>query len=561
MPADFRVGPSVGAQRFCSVTFDQCLDNGAKIMKITFRQKLILPLILSWICLVAVFSVNTLRDREMRLDERKAQLAIADDMGVSIVKEYQALAASGAMPAEQAKEQALARLKVLRYGDAGYLVVFDREKILLHPIKADLAGTPISTMRDSQGRAISEDAIRATDKTGKGFTEFTWVRPGEQQPVPKLAYIVHFKPWDWYIQTGLYIDDLDQDLRKQLVGAGMWLALFGAALTALVLLVVRSVEQSLGGDPGHAVEVAHRVAAGDLGVAVTLRSGDRRSLMYAMKSMRDALAGIVSEVRTGTDLIATASGEIASGNQDLSARTEEQASSLEQTAAAMNELTSTVKNSAENAREASLLAESATDVARRGGTVVARVIDTMDAIKTSSNKIVDIIGVIDSIAFQTNILALNAAVEAARAGEQGRGFAVVASEVRNLAQRSASAAREIKILIGDSVAKVGDGAALVAEAGSTMRDIVAGVQRVSTMIGAISDAAQEQGMGIEHVNQAIAQMDQMTIQNAALVEQAAAASETMQEQAVKLARVAAVFKLDAASPVPVMAIATSNAFA
>jgi methyl-accepting chemotaxis protein len=392
------------------------------------------------------------------------------------------------------------------------------------------------------------DGIAATRGNGAGFIEYLWAKPGSQQPEPKLTYIQAYQPWGWYVMTGLYIDDLNNAFRAQLAGAAGWLVVIGALLTALVWAVVRSVERSIGGDPEDAVAVAQRIAAGDLGMDVPVRAGFDASLMGAMKCMRDALAGIVADVRTGTDLIATASREIASGNLDLSSRTEEQASSLEETAASMEELTSTVKNSAENAREASRLADSAAEVAGRGGAVVARVVDTMASINDSSSKIVDIIGVIDGIAFQTNILALNAAVEAARAGEQGRGFAVVASEVRNLAQRSATAAREIKALIGDSVARVDDGAKLVEEAGATMQEIVASVNKVSTMIGAISNATQEQGEGIEHINQAIAQMDQVTQQNASLVEEAAAASEAMQEQAAKLAQVVSVFRVEAAAP-------------
>jgi methyl-accepting chemotaxis protein len=255
------------------------------------------------------------------------------------------------------------------------------------------------------------------------------------------------------------------------------------------------------------------------------------------------LRNIVSEVRSGTDSISIASTEIAAGNQDLSARTEQQAASLEETASSMEELTSTVKQNADNARQANQLAGAAASVARKGGDVVAEVVGTMESIDASSRKIVDIITVIDSIAFQTNILALNAAVEAARAGEQGRGFAVVASEVRNLAQRSAAAAKEIKELIGDSVDKVNAGTRLVSDAGNTMQDIVSSVQRVSDIISEITAASAEQSSGIDEVYKAVGQMDQVTQQNAALVEEAAAAAEAMQNQASSLAQVVSVFKV------------------
>jgi methyl-accepting chemotaxis protein len=516
-------------------------------MKLSFRQKLFLPLLLSLLCLFAVFLINVLNNREMRLEERKTQLANAGQMAASIAREYAALAGSHAVPEDEAKKQALARIKALRYGETGYLVVFDGEQVLMHPIKAELVGSKIAATRDPQGRQVYLDAIAATaaSKDGGGYTKYLWAKPGSQQPVPKLTYTLAYKPWGWNIMTGLYIDDVDRAFYQKLVESVIWLALIGAALSAVVMLLIRKIEASLGGDPGYAAAVAQRIAGGDLGAEVHVRAGDDTSLMAAMKAMRDALAGIVTQVRSGTELIATASSEIASGNLDLSSRTEEQASSLEETAASMEELTSTVKQSAENARQASELAESAALVAGRGGAVVARVVDTMEAIKASSNKIVDIIGVIDGIAFQTNILALNAAVEAARAGEQGRGFAVVAGEVRNLAQRSAQAAKEIKELIGDSVEKVGDGAKLVLDAGATMQEIVASVNRVSGMIVAISSATQEQGSGIEHINQAIAQMDQVTQQNASLVEEAAAASEAMQEQAAKLAQTVSVFRVAA----------------
>jgi len=302
-----------------------------------------------------------------------------------------------------------------------------------------------------------------------------------------------------------------------------------------------------------AVALAECVASGDL-VDHSQRYPNDYSkdepgkLLHALNRMSSSLVRIVSDVRSGTDTIATASSQIASGNLDLSSRTEEQASSLEETASSMEELTSTVKQNAENARQANQLAANAAEVAQRGGAVVSDVVQTMASIDQSSKKIVDIIGVIDGIAFQTNILALNAAVEAARAGEQGRGFAVVASEVRSLAQRSASAAKEIKQLIDDSVGKVEAGTRLVGQAGSTMDEVVASIRRVTAIVGEISNASVEQTHGIEQINLAIAQMDHVTQQNAALVEQAAAAAGSMQEQAGKLAEAVSIFKLEQTAP-------------
>ena len=294
-----------------------------------------------------------------------------------------------------------------------------------------------------------------------------------------------------------------------------------------------------------AVSVAERVADGDLTATIDCaRKDETGQLLRALKSMNDNLTKIVSEVRNGTDTINTASSEISSGNLDLSARTEQQAGALEETASAMEELTSTVKQNADNALQANQLASTASEIAITGGNVVGQVVNTMGAINTSSRKIVDIISVIDGIAFQTNILALNAAVEAARAGEQGRGFAVVASEVRSLAQRSSAAAKEIKILIDNSVANVDAGSKLVQEAGTTMADVVNSVKRVSDIVGEISSASQEQSDGISQINQAINNMDEATQQNAALVEQAAAAAQSMQEQAGKLSNVVSIFKVD-----------------
>ena len=322
------------------------------------------------------------------------------------------------------------------------------------------------------------------------------------------------------------------------------LAIAVAIGSAAAMFIGNRLLRKLGGQPDYASEIAAQIAAGNLSVPIETRADDRSSLLYAMKGMRDSLVTIVSQVHEGTLLIARSSAEITAGNQDLAARSERQASTLEETAASMEELTGTVKQNADNARQANALAESASSVAQRGGTVVAEVVETMASINASSKQIAEIIGVIDGIAFQTNILALNAAVEAARAGEQGRGFAVVAGEVRNLAQRSAAAAKEIASLISDSVAKVDDGAKLVDAAGSTMEEIVTSVKRVTDIMAEISLASQEQSTGIEQVNRAIGHMDEATQQNAALVEQAGSVAGDLQGEAEHLERLVGIFKLD-----------------
>jgi len=330
-------------------------------------------------------------------------------------------------------------------------------------------------------------------------------------------------------------------------------ALFATIITALIVIatliavswfVVRTIWQQLGGEPEYARDIARAVADGNLSMDIRTEAGDQTSLLAALKEMRGRLANMVSGIKTSAETIALASAEIASGNADLASRTENQASRLENTARAMESLTDTVRANAANANQANNLVVTASDIATRGGEVVGNVVSTMGAINTSATKIVEIISVIDGIAFQTNILALNAAVEAARAGEQGRGFAVVAAEVRNLAQRSATAAKEIKELIGDSVSKVNAGTALVDQAGATMEQIVTSVRKVQDIMTEITEAGQRQSEGIAQIGQAIDDMDQMTQQNSALVEEASAAAESLTDQTGQLSGALAVFKLD-----------------
>jgi methyl-accepting chemotaxis protein len=352
------------------------------------------------------------------------------------------------------------------------------------------------------------------------------------------------------------LDELTGEIKDLREKSRNRVAMLASLCVALGVFIAVWLTRSITRPIHDAVTAARRVADGDLTGQIDVKSRDEiGQLQQALKDMNGNLLRIVGDIRSGTEAIATSSSEIASGNQDLSSRTEQQASSLEETASSMEELTSTVKQNADNAQQANQLAMTAADVAVKGGQVVSQVVDTMSDIDASSKKIVDIIAVIDGIAFQTNILALNAAVEAARAGEQGRGFAVVATEVRSLAQRSAAAAKEIKDLIGDSVAKVETGTALVDQAGKTMEDVVSSIRRVTDIVAEISAASKEQSAGIEQVNQAIAQMDQVTQQNAALVEEAAAASQSMHDQSRQLSRTVSEFRLNStamsARPEPV----------
>ena len=344
------------------------------------------------------------------------------------------------------------------------------------------------------------------------------------------------------VTAGTDARDTALNARNTLIGLGVAALLLAAALG---WLITRSLVRELGGEPRTAADVARAVAGGDFTQPIAVKDGDTTSLMAQLAAMKDGLAQVVSQVRRGSESVAMASSEIAQGNQDLSARTESQASALEETAASMEQLGATVRQNADSAGQANALARSASDVAVRGGEVVGQVVQTMKGINESSQRIADIIGVIDGIAFQTNILALNAAVEAARAGEQGRGFAVVASEVRSLAGRSAEAAKEIKQLISASVERVEQGSAMADQAGETMTEVVQSIRRVTDLMGEINAATSEQASGVAQVGEAVTQMDQATQQNAALVEEMAAAAGSLSSQAQELVQAVAVFKLDA----------------
>ncbi len=517
--------------------------------KLSFTQKLWLPLVISLIALLAISVFNAYQSRELRIEERKNDLMHVTDVAMSMIKEYDALAQSGAMTKDDAQKQAIERLKGMRYGKDGYFSITNSDEItVMHPIKPEMNGRSMVGFKDADGTAIY-DEITAVGKTAQGgFIRYVWPHVGGTAPAPKISFVSRFQPWDWIMTTGAYVDDIDSAFLVSLIWSSGILLIFAVILIVVVTYSNRSIQRIIGGDPAYAADVATRISGGDLTVRIDTDPRDQISLIYAMKRMRESLTSTIGHIKTSADNVATAAQEIAQGNTDLSQRTEQQAASLEETASSMEEITATVRQTAENAKQASTLATAAADITNRGGDMVGEVVTTMRDISGESNKMVDIISVIEGIAFQTNILALNAAVEAARAGEQGRGFAVVASEVRTLAQRSATAAKEIRELIQTSVNKVGAGSQLVEKAGSTMQEAQDAIARVTGIVKEIAGAAAEQSTGIDQVNLAVAQMDEVTQQNAALVEQASAAAQSLEEQARQLKAAVSTFRTDDSAP-------------
>jgi methyl-accepting chemotaxis protein len=515
---------------------------------LTLNQKLASTIVVLWIGLVAIAAVGIWDTYDAIVAERQRQLSALIDQAMSAVERFHTAAEQHTMSEADAKQQAVAVIASLRYGGDGYITVCDSQAVIvINPLKPNITGKSMAAMTDSNGTHFYAQIIEAASRPQGGFVSYYWPKPGGSVPIEKLTYARRFADWDWTLFTGAYTDDI----RDTVVACALrWLAaiaVLGGIATAIMAFALRSARQSIGGQIEFAIETAHRVAEGDLGMQVPVALADTRSLMYALHKMRDGLVSAVGAVHASAENIMLGASEISAGNADLSRRTEQQAAALLETASNMNEMTETVRNNAESASVAATLARDAAGVATRGSSVVGDVIRTMENITASSHKINDIIAVIEGIAFQTNILALNAAVEAARAGEQGRGFAVVAAEVRSLAQRSASAAREIKQLIEESVSTVQQGAGQVAAAGVTMEEIEGAVQRVNDLLQEINDSSREQSDGIAQVNVAVNQIDKVTQQNAALVEQASAAAQSLNDQAVSLREVIGRFSLPAST--------------
>jgi methyl-accepting chemotaxis protein len=501
------------------------------------------------ICLLGIallVSVLLTSERTLILQERQLGVQQTVETAHGLVTHFYELAQSGKMSDEVARQAAMAAVRALRYNGSEYFWINDMQpRMVMHPIKPELEGKDLSSTQDPAGKHLFVAFTDVVKASGSGVVWYLWPKPGSDTPVQKVSYVKGFAPWGWVIGSGVYVDSVDASIANRLLNTALGSLALATVLLVVGAVITRSVLAQLGGEPVQAVGVTRKMAQGDLALDIALKPNDQDSLLYAILTLRNSFAHIVGEVRAGAMGVAAASEEITKDNADLGARTEHQASAVEQTAASMQELSTIVQRNADSARMANELARSASSVAVQGGAAVAEVVSTMQGINESSQRISDIISVIDGIAFQTNILALNAAVEAARAGEQGRGFAVVATEVRSLAGRSAEAAREIKALISASVERVQRGSAQVNQAGATMQEVVASIQRVTSIMAEITQASNEQALGVAQVGQAMTTLDHATQQNAALVQEMASAAARLQELADSLVRTVSVFQLQA----------------
>lgn len=511
---------------------------------LSFKKKLWMPLVISVLGMLSIGLFNAYHEREVRIDERRIDVIHAVEIALGVVKKYAAYAEAGTLSAEDAKKQALEVLKTLRYGKDGFFVVDNfNAHVVMHSDAPKFDGRDMSAFTDIQGRHVHVMISAMARESGKGFVYYVSPHFLGGVPAQKMSYVMAYEPWRWAIFTGAYIDDINDAVWDSLVVPTIVLTAVIAALSCFIAFAARGIQHQLGGDPEYASAVAAHIATGDLSQPIASAHGDVHSLIGHMKMMRDSLVLTIHGIVRSADSVALAASEINSGNLDLSHRTELQANSLGETAASMEQITGMVRNTADGMRRVMDLAGDATRVTDQGGAIVSQAVDAMRNMSNQSQKMVEIIAVIEAIAFQTNILALNAAVEAARAGDQGRGFAVVAAEVRTLAQRSAIAAKEIRTLIRNSVEQVDASSTLIELAGTTMKEAQGALSLVSVIISEIEAASQQQSEGIKQISDAVAQMDDATQQNAALVEQSAAAAHSLEQLATHLRAEMAVFTL------------------
>ncbi|CAG9268775.1 MULTISPECIES: methyl-accepting chemotaxis protein [Paraburkholderia] len=510
-------------------------------MRISTRLIVLVTAALLGIACVVAVSLHALNNA--LIANRQAEAINLLTKAEHMIQSYRALEANGKMTHDEAQAAAKRTLNALNADKKSYYWVMNPNGLMLvHPVD-ELIGRRMVGKGALPGETDLDAYRRGLSNSHYALVDVLIQRSQNGKYEAKLQGVVAVPEWDWWIGTGFFYDDIDAAFWRT---ATRLLAISAAILAVVCLMawyMTRSIRRTLGGEPSDAAAFAAQIAAGNLAAEIDLASADRGSLMFALHEMKLKLRELVRDIQLTSESIATGSSEISQGNTDLSQRTEEQAASLQETAASMEQLTTTVQHNADNARQASQLAVQASAASKSGGEAVDQVVGTMQGIVEQSRKIGDIIGVIEGIAFQTNILALNAAVEAARAGEEGRGFAVVAGEVRSLAQRSASAAKDIKALIQASLVRVDEGTGQVADAGERMREILQSIARVSDIMGEIAAASTEQSTGIEQVNRAVSQMDEVTQQNAALVEQAAAAAASLDDQAARLRASVTQFRL------------------
>jgi methyl-accepting chemotaxis protein len=524
--------------------------------KLSLRKKLFIPLVLIWFGLLAQTMFDALQARTAAYAARRQSLHDVIEIAVTVTGDLEARGAKGELTEQAAQAQAIARVAAMRYEDGtGYITIVSPDSTVIdNPMSPHINGHNMRDFRDKKGNYLYQKIASAgASAEGGGYIDYWWPRPGASDASPKLAYVQRFGPWGWDLLAGDYVDDIQREFYKTMARSAVLLLVLGAAMTVLVASISRAILRSIGGEPAHAALMASRIAAGDLSEPLRAERSGRAgapdadvSVVGAIEHMRAQLLRIVTRIRESADAIRVAASEISAGNDNLSTRTEQQAATLEETAASLEGLTGTVKLNARNAQQAAELANGASSVALVGGQMVAQVVRRMESITESSRRIANITSVIDGIAFQTNILALNAAVEAARAGVHGRGFAVVAAEVRTLAQRSASAAKDIKALIDESLVQINDGANIVGRTGETTIEVVESVKRVTDIIAQISVASGEQSTEIAEINTAVVQVDGATQQNAALVEQAAVAAGLLDEQATRLQQEISIFKWESA---------------
>ena len=508
------------------------------------RRQRLLGVAILWLILAVMIAVNAFQSRALLYTEREQRMVTAVDIALSTLEHYHQLAEQGQLSIPEAQRRAFNTLRDVRFGEEdNYLFAFNGSlRMLAHPTRE--MGEDISQVKDPEGTLIFQTILDNTQATGSGFTEYfsNFARGGDAKPQVR-AYSAAFAPWDVYVASGVFVGDVNSTIMSQLMESILVGIVAGVMVTLAFWGMIALILRRLGGEPSYAASVVARIAQGDLTAPVALHYNDNRSLLYDIRQMRDKLRDAMQEIQSTSSAVDHNAGDIAAGNQELSSRTEQQAAALQQTSSSMEEVTATVRQTADSVEQAKELVRSAGETSQAGQKAIGDAVASMQEITAEADKITDIVSLIDSIAFQTNILALNASVEAARAGEHGRGFAVVAGEVRQLANRSASAAQEIKGLITASNAQVSNGATLVDTAKQRMQDIDQRIQRVNDLFSDITAATHEQTRGIEQINVAIAQLDQATQDNASMVQQTATSAQDLKQRSQSLNSVVGHFTL------------------